>query len=155
MWLNGKYFAISIINTIAALMYHPRLLTFMTHPRLLHLWCNFYSLNLEALMLANKFVRSKWSTVVGIVVVAVGRCRGCRLCSGWLCGGWLCSCSCCCSARRSGRSPRALTAWDQVLDPGKETLDSSVDPWCRGGTTPPVTHHTHQRVFACGLTLWF
>ena len=150
MWLNGKYFAISIINTIAALMYHPRLLTFMTHPRLLHLWCNFYSLNLEALMLANKFVRSKWSTVVGIVVVAVGRCSGSRLCSGWLgC------CSCCCSARRSGRRPRALTAWDQVLDPGKETLDSSVDPGSRRGTTPPIAHHTHQRVFACGLTLWF
>ena len=100
------------------------------------------------------FVELQCSTIVGIiiVVIAVRGGSGSRFGRGWLCSSWLWSCR---SPRRSGGRTRALAAWDQVLDPGKETLDSNVDSRSGRGTSWAVAHHSHQRVLAWRLNCRF
>merc|ERR1711936_1094959 len=77
---------------------------------------------------------------VAIIPIAVGGSGGC----------WPCSCrsgGCCCP---SGGS-RALPTCDEVLDPGKVVLDSSVDPGRGRGASHAIAHHPNQCVFT---VLW-
>ena len=72
---------------------------------------------------------------VAIIPIAVGGSGGC----------WLCSCRSggSCLSRGSG----ALPTCDEVLDPGKVVLDSSVDPGRGRGAPHAIAHHPNQRVF--------